>query len=189
MSWAKFIDEQTPELREIFVGYLEAAAFLYGLRFACTRKCTTRRCLKVITDNKGLMWQLRKLSSRDPLMAQLLKEVFWYLQIYEIELEVHYCPSHLNSMTDKLSRRTLSSFTAQDERDLTTHAKEAHAVADVAAARGHLDTSTPVHAQFLSFLHAERVQVLEPDAAWVPQHHGMIDVLWDEWRLDKADRA
>ena len=188
-SWAKFIDEQTPELREIFVGYLEGAALLYGLRFAAGRHCTTRRCVKVITDNKGLLFQLKKLSSRDPLMSQLLKEVFWLLQTYEIELEMWYCPSHLNSFTDKLSRRTLHSFTDQDSKDLDTHAKEAHAVADVATVRGMLRPALPVHAQFLEFLKAERVQVLEPEAAWGPQHHAMIDTLFEEWRIVKDTTA
>ena len=182
VSWAPFLDALDKERREIYVGYLEGAACLYALRFAVTKTCTTSRTLRVITDNQGLKWQLRKLSSRDPLMALILREIFWLLQAYCIELEVEYVPSHLNSMTDKLSRRTLHGFSDQDQQDLRQHARESHAVADVAVARGEMRPAVPVHGKFIAFATAERAQVLEPDAAWAPQEHTAIEVLLDEWR-------
>ena len=182
-KWAPFIDCADEANREIYVGFCEGVAILYGLRRALPTVACTGKVIRIKVDNKGLVYQLKKLSSRDPLMIPILREVFWLCQCYGVELQIDFVPTKLNSFCDKLSRCLLAEFSRQDRHLLDEHLAEAAAVRKVATARGLLEDAAPARPDLLPLLKAERAQMLEPDAAWVPQRHALIDVLLDEWLL------
>ena len=181
LAWAPHIDARNKPMWEIFVGLLEAIGCLRMLRVALPRAGVAGKVLRLRVDNRGLMFQLRKLSSADPHMQPILREVFFLLMIYSVELIVEFIPSKQNRMSDLLSRRTHPDFSGKDRDELQGYMRSATALADVEQRRGTFADATPRRPDLLPMLAASRAQVAAPDATWVPQDNTQLDAILREW--------
>ena len=172
--WAEFIFHHS-KYKEIFIGHLEALAMLKGLRYLCPR-CPNVK-IKLLTDNSGLMHQLRRLSAKDTFMITILREVVVLLATFGCTLSAHHIRSELNKLCDYLGRQGQSSFTAQQRDCLDKLCAAADTQRAKAASEGLLAVQAPARAELLPLLLAERVHALELDTSWGPQREEELDDL------------
>ena len=183
-SWSSFIFARSDSHVRILVGRLEAWALLEGLRYACPRCSGKLMTLRARTDNIGLCYQVRKLSSKDIAVQPILREIMWLLAVHGVRLQMDFIPGVENVFTDALSRLTQPD----------AHTRAAALAACKAKAAIHLVQATKmgVHAvgalarpDLLPFLEAERCSALDFDDQWSEQSRAGLDAVLDEWLTDK----
>jgi hypothetical protein len=177
--WAVFIKAHS-EYRKMFIGFLEGLACLAGLRVAIPR-CGHMSKLVVRVDNQGLMYQLRSLTARDPMMQPVIREVLWLTRAWACELQVEYVPSMLNTFTDFLGRSDQADFTDAHRVELAALVDASTAKANDCEARGQHRRLPAYYKDMLPYLEAERCDTLKFDTTWSPQRRDQLDALLDEF--------
>ena len=173
-AWKDYIFHYS-KFAEIFIGQLEGMASLRGLRYLCPRFPNTQ--IFVHVDNLGLMHQLRRLSARDQVMTNMLREVAVLLAAFGCTLRVHFIKSELNVWCDYLGRQGQASFTKQQAQQLAALNAQADVDRAKAAAAGLLDVRPAARPELLELLEAERCQALELDTSWSPQKRDGLEAL------------
>ena len=182
-SWSSFIFARSDSHVRILVGRLEAWALLEGLRYACPRCSGKLMTLRARTDNIGLCYQVRKLSSKDIAVQPILREIMWLLAVHGVRLQMDFIPGVENVFTDALSRLTQPDAHTRAAALATCKAQAAIQLIQATKMGVHVvgDLARP---DLLPFLEAERCSALDFNDQWSEQSRAGLDAALSEWLID-----
>ena len=169
------------------IGLLEGYAFLWGLRVAIPRTASSSTTLRVRVDNRGLMYQARKLSARDPNIQPVLREIMLLCGAYGVRLEIHFVPSKLNVFSDYLTREHCDGAATRAGK-LAELKANAIMIAAGAKAKGQHRVRAALRPQLLPMLEAERVSALRFNSKPQYQDRAELDSMLRNWDPEAQPR-
>ena len=181
-AWAKFVFARKESHVRILQGRLEAWGSLLGMRYAIPRCAGKGMTLRVRSDSSCFIFQAMKMSSADPAVQPILREIMWLAAVYGVRLEFEHLSASSKEIAfvDALSRRT--------QADAAKRAK--YMAAGKALAELHLVQANRMGVHVLGplerpdlvpFLDAERCQALDFATEWSAQHRDALDCVLSEW--------
>ena len=186
--WAKFVFAKKDSHVRILQGRLEAWASLLGLRYAIPRCSGRGMTLRVRSDSSCFIGQARKMSSSDPAVQPVLREIMWLSAVHGVRLEFIHLPASSKeiSFVDADSRRT-EHDPGGKRTAIYIKGKAEMAALFVKTSRMGAHVVGPLERPDLApFLEAERCQALAFDTTWSPQRRDALDALVSEWTVPQG---
>jgi hypothetical protein len=184
-AWATFVFAKKESHVRILQGRLEAWGCLLGMRYAIPRCSGRGMTLRVRSDSSCFIGQARKMSSSDPAVQPILREIMWLAAVHGVRLEFIHLPAASKAIgfVDALSRRT-EHDPGGKRTAIFVKGKIEMAALFIKASRMGAHTVGPLERpDLVPFLEAERCQALDFNTAWSPQRRDALDALVDEWTV------
>jgi hypothetical protein len=187
-SWAPFIFAKKDSHVRILQAQLEAWACLLGLRYAIPRCAGAGMTLRVRSDSSVFVGQARKMSSADPAVQPVLREIMWLCAVHGVRLDFAHCPASSPKIgfVDALSRRTEPDPGGKRASVFSTELPKVTRWLRQATQMSVHKLGPVQRPDLLPFLRAERCQALNFRTTWSAQRRDELDELVIAWSRESA---